>query len=107
VSTVDVLLAVCKALTPEQQDMIVTRFVKLNPGWNGAETPQVLQALNDNDALLAEMEPWYDANPDLADIDGVGVALLALLWSAPEGQPADLAPGRVRDLLDRAGMDLS
>ena len=103
----DALLAVCKALTPEQRDAIVTRFVKINHHWNGAEAPDIIDALDQNDASLEVTEPWYEANPDLADIDGVNAALLALLWSAPEGQPADLAPERVRGLLDRAGVDLS
>lgn len=76
--------AVTAALTDRQRDTIVERFTTLNRHWRGAQCADILDVLADSDSDLDQTEPFFEANPDVADLDGAGVAARALIWA---GEP--------------------
>jgi hypothetical protein len=87
----DPLTGVLSRLAPEQRQAITDRFTATNPHWDGAMAGDILEALYDQDANLAEREPFAEANPELAGKPGAGYAVLALIWSGQEVTPEGVA----------------
>lgn len=48
------------ALTEQQRKAILSAFTTLNPNWQGAGVADILSALDDSDAHLEFIEPWWD-----------------------------------------------
>jgi hypothetical protein len=85
--------AVIEALNDAERQAVVAKFTALNPSWAGAGAWDIIDALDQADASLDAIDPFFEAHPLLA-VPGCGYAALALIWS---GQP--LTPAGVRRLL--------
>jgi hypothetical protein len=72
-------------LTGAQKAAIIERFANSNPHWRGAHADDILDVLDQSDANLDQVEPFYEQHPELPD--GSGTAIRALIWS---GQPVTL-----------------
>lgn len=87
---VDVLLAVEKGL-PIESDLALTRFISMNPHWQGAAWADCLESLLDSDSNLNVTEPVHEALQGLVtDAEGayIGAVALTLYYAHPERYPS-------------------
>jgi hypothetical protein len=100
-TTTDPLLTITRALTDDERRLIVTRFVNLNPHWDGAEAADILDALDQGDAYLGKTEPFYEEHggelPDARPARGFAVLAVVAMGR-------DLTVPAVLDVLQRAGI---
>jgi hypothetical protein len=96
----EALSAIARHLADDEARAIVDRFVAANPHWDGAHADDILETLQQADAHLDVIEPFYEAHDDeLPDVPGVGYAVLAVIAMGRE-----LTVPAVLDLLGRAGL---
>lgn len=77
------VIEVTKRLTQQQAARVVEKFTGVNPGWVGAGCADILDALDDGDSNLDQVEPACEQYSDLV-VPGFGFAVLALIWSETE-----------------------
>jgi hypothetical protein len=58
----DIASLVEQAMTEEEKDDFLKRFLALNPRWRGAKVADVLDALYAQDAHLEDTEPMFEAH---------------------------------------------
>lgn len=78
---VDYALAVTGALTGQQWEEILERYLARNPAWQ-AGAAEVIDVLTSTNSDADQLKPFFEANPDLGE--GAGEAARALIWSGQE-----------------------
>jgi hypothetical protein len=97
----DTVLLVEKAMTSEEREQFMRKWLTINPRYNGATVADVLDELIEGDANLDVVEPIWEAHHD--DFDDLGMpqllraCTLAMLYT--HGQVYWMG---VSDLLGRA-----
>jgi hypothetical protein len=113
----DALMAVARSLTPDETAAFLARLAPPGSRLHGAEVADLLDMLDQQDAWLDKIEPFYEDNEgQLPQVAGTRYALYALLGLGREltvenltrmlmraGLMPGIAPARVQDRPSLAG----
>lgn len=91
-----------RVLTPEEQAAIVERFCAANPRWLGGRFDDILEALIDRDAYVAQTDWFFDAHEVTLPESPGGTKLYAAYAILAAGR--DLTLESLTELLTRAGL---
>lgn len=83
------VMEVSARLTEDQRALVRERFFEVNPRWRGTQAEDILDALDNEDGNLAEVEEAWRQHPALRGPD-FGTAVRALVWSGQDVTDANL-----------------
>lgn len=89
------LLAVERAMTLEEREQFLARFVGINPHYDGAHVADILDILNDSDSHLDVTEPLLEAHADEIgeDVQLASLCTLAAIYAHGEIAPDQACHG--------------
>lgn len=87
---------VADAMPAEQQRTFMERFFIANPHWRGAQAADILEALDERDSNLDQVEPFFERFPEIAVLEGATVVARAVIGGGHDLTPETFAALHVR-----------